>query len=84
MGSIDKEEAAVLLKCQPEAVRHWRRHFWQEGVHYFKPSSGHYLYNRELIINWVINRQDPDVHLLAVMDWQKKHQPKTKRKLKAV
>lgn len=41
----------------------------QEGVHYFTLSYNKVLYNLDLILDWIANRQNPEAHERAIQNF---------------
>jgi hypothetical protein len=74
-NEITLQQAAKLLGVHPQTIHTYRRSFWTSGVHYFPQGKGH-LYNRELLQDWLRNRNDKAQHNLAIAAWIHKNQPK--------
>ncbi|MEM7771573.1 MAG: helix-turn-helix domain-containing protein [Cyanobacteria bacterium P01_A01_bin.37] len=80
---LDKHEAAKLLKCHPDTLKKWRDQHMEEGIHFFQNPGGEYLYNRELIIDWMVNRNDQAAHLQAIAVWNSRKLCNQKRRRSA-
>jgi hypothetical protein len=74
-NEITLQQAAQLLGVHHQTIHTYRRSFWTSGVHYFPQGKGH-LYNRELLLDWLRNRNDEAQHKLAIAAWIHKNQPK--------
>jgi hypothetical protein len=74
-NEITLQQAAQLLAVHHQTIHTYRRSFWTSGVHYFPQGKGH-LYNRELLQDWLRNRNDEAQHKLAIAAWIHKNQPK--------
>jgi hypothetical protein len=74
-NEITLQQAAELLKVHHQTIHTYRRSFWASGVHYFPQGKGH-LYNRELLQDWLRNRNDEAQHKLAIAAWICKNQPR--------
>lgn len=80
---IDKYKAASLLECHPNTLKTYRQE-WIEGVHYFGAGKGKITYNKPLIMDWLMNRNDPASHQQAIAAWnsQRLCNQKTRRRTK--
>ncbi len=75
---LKKSEAATLLNISTTTLAEWRQQNqwgdgsfpWQRGVHYVQQpgKSGQFEYNRFLLEDWRLNRQDWRAHQRAI-DW---------------
>lgn len=65
---MSTEQACEMIGCSRKTLLEYRRDHWKKGIHYF-PQDQKVLYNRELIQDWVINRDCPDAHLRAIEVW---------------
>ena len=74
-NEITLQQAAELLGVHHQTIHTYRRSFWTSGVHYFPQGKGH-LYNRELLQDWLRNRNDEAQHQLAIAAWIRRNQPK--------
>ena len=66
---INKHGVAAILKCHPGTVIRYRNDSemgWIQDVHWVRITTQNYLYNEELIRDWIANRNDPDAHLAAI------------------
>lgn len=63
---INKHSAAALLEISIHTLRTYRSLHWQSGIHYQYLNSRTIRYNRELIIDWVVNIYYPEAHQRAI------------------
>lgn len=64
---INKHKAAQILDCHPGSLYRYRKSDdWFEGVHFIEVNSRKILYNKPLIEDWLLNRDNPHRHLLTV------------------
>ncbi len=69
---LDKHKTAALLNCHPNSLPRYRcrpAYGWIEGCHWTR-LGGKILYNRELLLDWLANRNDLDAHLRAIETFQ--------------
>jgi hypothetical protein len=66
---ISKLEACALLHVTERTLSRYRATHWYLGIHFVQPVQK-ILYNRELIEDWMVNRQDYPAHLRAIESYQ--------------
>lgn len=64
---VNKYQAAALLDVHPKTLDAYRKE-WIEGVHWVK-GGGKVLYNRQILKDWLINRNDARAHQRAIEYW---------------
>jgi hypothetical protein len=79
---ISKQEACALLKVAPRTLARYRSDTLMFGIHYSKISEQKILYNKELLMDWIANRQDWATHLRAI-DLYQASLPSNQRRRKA-
>ncbi|MBW4541694.1 MAG: helix-turn-helix domain-containing protein [Myxacorys chilensis ATA2-1-KO14] len=81
---INKYEVAKLLNIHWKTAGGWRlsgEAGWIEGIHY-QQVGRQFLYNKELLEDWIAHRNDPNGHLAAIEAYQatlKSNQSKRRR-----
>ena len=74
-----KSEIASFLGYSPHTLKVLRRREdWLEGIHYVRLNSRTIRYNRELCLNWLANRDEPDLHQQAIdqyVEWLASKKP---------
>lgn len=63
---INKHSASTLLEISVHTLKTYRILHWQSGIHYQHLNSRTIRYNRELILDWVVNIPYPEVHQRAI------------------
>ena len=76
---LTKHDAATLLNISTTTLAEWRQQIqwedgsfpWQRGIHYVQQpgKSGQFEYNRILLEDWRLNRQDWKAHQRAIDAW---------------
>ncbi|MBW4662101.1 MAG: helix-turn-helix domain-containing protein [Drouetiella hepatica Uher 2000/2452] len=79
MTFIDKREVCEFLKVGERTLARYREKHWYLGIHYVQPVQK-ILYNRELILDWMVNRHDYIAHLRAIEAYQATLPSNQKRK----
>ena len=70
---LTTEKACELLQCERDALKTLRKD-WIHGVHYFRRGRGPtapILYNRELILDWLVNQGAPEAHQRAIENFRR-------------
>jgi nitric oxide reductase activation protein len=78
---IDKHEACRLLRVTERSLARYRDLYWYQGIHYVKPVQK-ILYNKTLLVDWMINRHDWMAHQRAIEIFQASlpsNQPKKRK-----
>jgi hypothetical protein len=66
---IDKREACELLRVTERTLARYRELYWYQGIHFIKPVQK-ILYNKTLILDWMVNRHDFLAHQQAIEAYQ--------------
>ena len=66
---INKHSASVLLGISVHTIKTYRILHWQSGIHYQYINSRTIRYNRELLIDWLVNRYCPEAHQRAIEEY---------------
>lgn len=65
-------DASKALGVQAITLKRWRQQGrFLKGVHFTFIPPRFYLYNVELIQDWLVNQDDPDLHKLAISRYLK-------------
>ena len=70
---LTTDECCELLRCKPDALKALREQ-WLHGVHYYRRGQGPtvpILYNRELILDWLVNQDAPQTHQAAIENFRR-------------
>jgi hypothetical protein len=76
---MNKHEACALLQVTERTLTRYRSNHWYLGIHFVKLPQK-ILYNRELIEDWMVNREDYSTHLRAIEAYQATLPSNQKRK----
>lgn len=64
---IGKHEAAKLIGFAPDTLKKLRaKGILREGIHWIRINSRCVRYNKVLLLDWVLNRGDPQAHERAI------------------
>ncbi len=63
---INKHSASDLLDISVHTLKKYRIVHWQSGIHYQHLNARTIRYNRELIIDWLVNLSCPEAHQRAI------------------
>jgi hypothetical protein len=60
---MNKTRLATIVGLSPHTFRRYReRGYWQKGIHFVKVNQDTVLYNKELVLDWLANRDNPAQH----------------------
>ncbi|MGG6269170.1 hypothetical protein ACQ4M3_26235 [Leptolyngbya sp. AN03gr2] len=83
---IGKHEAAKLIGFAPDTLKKFRaKGLLREGIHWIRVNSRSIRYNKSLLLDWMINRNDLHAHERAIaifFENQPSNQKKAWRKSK--
>ncbi len=63
---LDKHAAATLLGISVHTLKPYRSLHWQSGIHYQHLNSRTVRYHRELLLDWLATRSNPELHQRAI------------------
>lgn len=64
---IGKHEAAKLIGFAPDTLKKFRaKGLLREGIHWIRINSRSVRYNKGLLVDWIVNRDDPQAHERAI------------------
>lgn len=64
---ITKKQLSNQIGLSAETFKRYRlQGIWQEGIHWQKINSRTTLYNLPLILDWIANRDNPQIHNRAI------------------
>jgi hypothetical protein len=55
----------------PRAIKKYRLSSWEIGIHFQRMGHNTILYNLPLILDWIANRHQPELHAIAVRNYLK-------------
>lgn len=76
---ISKQEVCQLLQVTERTLARYREKHWYKGIHFVQPIQK-ILYNKALILDWMVNRDDAIAHLRAIENYQASLPSNQKRK----
>lgn len=83
---VSKRQATECLNLSGSTLKKYRLNGeWIEGIHWVRLNSRCVRYNLELIQDWLHNRENPTVHMRAILAYQQQllsNQKRTKSSIK--
>ena len=74
------EVRSLLGGISKRTLDRYRSKYWHKGIHYFQPVQG-CMYVKPMILDWMMNRQEPSAHQNAMEAWLVANQvPKARKR----
>ncbi|NJM47524.1 MAG: hypothetical protein HC860_16285 [Alkalinema sp. RU_4_3] len=73
------EVRKLLGGISPRTLDRYRSKYWHCGIHYVQPTQ-RCQYVRPMILDWLVNRQEPAAHQNAMEAWLAANQAPKQRK----
>jgi hypothetical protein len=74
------EVRALLGDISPRTLDRYRARYWHCGIHYVQAVQ-RITYVKPMILDWLINRKEPEAHQRAMEAWLVANQvPKTRKR----
>jgi hypothetical protein len=74
------EVRALLGGISARTLDRYRAKYWHCGIHYVQPVQ-RVMYVKPMILDWMVNRQEPAAHQRAMEQWLADNQaPKTRKR----
>jgi hypothetical protein len=62
------EVRALLGGVSTKTLDRYRAKYWHCGIHYVQPVQ-RVMYIKPMILDWILNRQEPKAHQSAMEEW---------------
>jgi len=63
---LNKHATAALLGLSIHTLKSYRSLYWQCGIHYEYINSRTVRYHKELLLDWLATRSNPELHQRAI------------------
>ncbi|MGB3494723.1 MAG: hypothetical protein WBA57_18490 [Elainellaceae cyanobacterium] len=82
---VAKQGVTAAISVSDSTLKHYRKHYWLEGIHYIYLGPKTIRYNLQLVVDWAIHKNQPHVHQRAIEAYlarvaQAQSNPRTRKK----